>query len=318
METPNLSHFLNVEVIPVMTTKSPRGSPTKINVITLSIPLSDARLINLILLILGTSLNVLIILVIVSKSSTRTSPNFYIISFACSNMVILIEPLEEVLKWFFDINMKLNMDYVLMISFDVSIITFSVLVFMLYISIFQDHVYFGHVVLKKKNAIKGIVLIWCSCIISLAIGLHIYDFFEEDMADIYVCFTFMFITMPLIVSIALGSLIIYELYILRKIEGWWRMKKLKHYIMLVVIGVAFLLIRTPYRLARAINFLLPKASCCTDDKREGLYFMAKTYPTIFSLIYIVLSNEFHEIFEQAIRKSRWHKSSRETIHEVVA
>ncbi|XP_033356608.1 uncharacterized protein LOC117237091 [Bombus vosnesenskii] len=317
METPNLSHFLNVEVIPVMTTKSPRGSPTKINVITLSIPLSDARLINLILLILGTSLNVLIILVIVSKSSTRTSPNFYIISFACSNMVILIEPLEEVLKWFFDINMKLNMDYVLMISFDVSIITFSVLVFMLYISIFQDHVYFGHVVLKKKNAIKGIVLIWCSCIISLAIGLHIYDFFEEDMADIYVCFTFMFITMPLIVSIALGSLIIYELYILRKIEGWWRMKKLKHYIMLVVIGVAFLLIRTPYRLARAINFLLPKASCCTDDKREGLYFMAKTYPTIFSLIYIVLSNEFHEIFE-AIRKSRWHKSSRETIHEVVA
>lgn len=232
MEIPNLSHFLNVEVIPVMTTKSPRGSPTKINVITLSIPLSDARLINLILLILGTSLNFLIILAIVSKSSTRTSPNFYVISFACSNMVILIEPLEEVLKWFFDINMKLNMDYVLMISFDVSIITFSVLVFLLYISIFREHVYFGHVVLKKKNAIKGILLIWCSCIISLAIGLHIYDFFEEDMADIYVCFTFMFITMPLIVSIALGSLIIYELYILRKIEGWWRMKELKHYIML--------------------------------------------------------------------------------------
>ncbi|XP_071864764.1 uncharacterized protein isoform X2 [Bombus fervidus] len=315
MEIPNL-HLLNEEVIPVMTTKSPRESPTKINVIALSIPLSDARLINLLLLILGTSLNFLIILAIVSKSSTRTSPNFYIISFACSNMVILIEPLEEVLKWFFDINMKLNMDYVLMISFDVSIITFSVLVFMLYISIFHEHVSFGHVVLKKKNAIKGILLIWSSCIISLAIGLHIYDYFEEDMADIYVCFTFMFITMPLIVSIALGSLIIYELYILRKIEGLWRMKKLKHYIMLVVIGVAFLLIRMPYRLARAINFLLPKASCCTDDKREGLYFMAKMYPTIFSLIYIVLSNEFHEIFK-AIPKCRCHKSSRETIHEVV-
>ncbi|XP_060820331.1 uncharacterized protein LOC132909490 [Bombus pascuorum] len=317
MEIPNL-HLLSMEVIPVMTTKSPRESPTKINVITLSIPLSDARLINLLLLILGTSLNFLIILAIVSKSSTRTSPNFYIISFACSNMVILIEPLEEVLKWFFDINMKLNMDYVLMISFDVSIITFSVLVFMLYISIFHERVSFGHVVLKKKNAIKGILLIWSSCIISLAIGLHIYDYFEEDMADIYVCFTFMFITMPLIVSIALGSLILYELYILRKIEGLWRMKKLKHYIMLVVIGVAFLLIRMPYRLARAINFLLPKASCCTDDKREGLYFMAKTYPTIFSLIYIVLSNEFHEIFEQAIPKCRCHKSFRETIHEVVA
>lgn len=65
----------------------------------------------------------------------------------------------------------------------------------------------------------------------------------------------------------------------------------------MVIFFAFLTIRTPYRLARAISFLLPKASCCTDGKREGLYFMAKAYPIAFSIIYIVLSNDFHEIFQ---------------------
>ncbi|KAK1135020.1 hypothetical protein K0M31_007793, partial [Melipona bicolor] len=64
-----------------------------------------------------------------------------------------------------------------------------------------------------------------------------------------------------------------------------------------VISIAFLTIRMPYRLARAISFLLPKASCCTAGKREGLYFMAKAYPAAFSLIYIVLSNDFRDMFQ---------------------
>ncbi|KAF3425019.1 hypothetical protein E2986_10239 [Frieseomelitta varia] len=299
MEIPNsLQNFHNREMtFPVVATRATKKVPTKINVITLSIPLSDARVINLVLLTLGISLNFLIILAIVCKPSMRTSSNLYVVSLACSNMVILIEPLEEILKWSIDVNMKLNMDYVCMISFDVSIITLSILKLILYIGIFREQVSFGHEMLKKTTTLKGILLTWSSCIISIAIGLHIYDFFEGDMADIYVWFTIMFIGMPMITSIATDALIIYELYILKEIEGSWRMRELKQFVLLVVISIAFLTIRMPYRLARAISFLLPKASCCTDDKRERLYFMAKAYPTAFSLIYIVLSNDFHEIFQ---------------------
>nr|ASN64549.1 MTNR1A [Apis cerana cerana] len=309
MEFSNLMHLLNNGDITIFSKKKNRKL-TKINTVVLSLPLSDARIINLVLLVLGTSLNLLIILIIVCVPSARTSKNFYIVSLACSSMIILIEPLEEILKWFFDVNMKLNMDYVCIINFDISIITIVVLKFVQYVSIFQNQISFGHVLLKKYTTVKSILLIWSSCIISLAISLHIYDYFEEDMPDIYICITIMFITMPLIISASIDALIIYKLKILKKIEGSWRMNELRHYIMLVVITIAFILIRIPYRLARAINFLEPKASCCTDDKREVLYFMAKMYPFVFSLIYISLSNEFHEII-MTILKNGCQKFPRE-------
>ena len=118
------------------------------------------------------------------------------------------------------------------ISFDVSIITIAILKFIQYIGIFRDRVSFGHALLKKYTTVKGILLIWSSCIISLAISLHIYDYFEEDMPDIYICITIMFITMPLIISLSIDALTIYELTILKEIEGSWRMDELRHYIML--------------------------------------------------------------------------------------
>ncbi|XP_015431674.1 PREDICTED: thyrotropin-releasing hormone receptor-like [Dufourea novaeangliae] len=217
----------------IMPTTPPKStSPTKINIITSSIPLPTARIMNLTFLSLGTSLNIFVILIIISKSSMRTAMNLYLISLACSNMVILIEPFEETLRWFFDVNTKLNMDYVCLISFDVSVITIAIMKFQLYINIFQQHTVFGQRLSRKLTAIKGIFLIWSSCIISLAIGLHIYDFFEGDMADIYVWNTFMFIIMPFLIFIALDSLILYELMILKAIEGSWRSRELRHYVML--------------------------------------------------------------------------------------
>ncbi|CAK9829999.1 hypothetical protein ANTRET_LOCUS7245 [Anthophora retusa] len=300
MESSNFEQVLkNMEVsFPIFPTTPPKStSPTKINFIASSIPLFDARMMNLIFLIVGASLNILIISVIVFKSSMRTSMNLYIVSFACSNLVILIEPLEETLRWFFNVNMKLNMDYVCLINFDVSVITIVILKFMLYITIFEQQISFGHMLMKRFTTLKGILLIWCSCIISLAIGLHIYDFFEGDMADIYVWTTIMFIFMPFIIFLAMDSLILYELTILKMIEGSWRRRYLRNYVMLVIVAIAFFLIRTPYRLARAINFIEPKALCCTDGKREVLYFMAKTFPIIFSLIYISSSIEFQKAFQ---------------------
>lgn len=62
----------------------------------------------------------------------------------------------------------------------------------------------------------------------------------------------------------------------------------------MIVAIAFCAIRTPYRVARAVNFIAPKASCCTDSKREILYFIAKTFPAVCSIIYIMLSGEFHE------------------------
>ncbi|XP_034173753.2 uncharacterized protein LOC117601277 [Osmia lignaria lignaria] len=276
-------------------------SPTKINIIVSNIPLINARIMNLTFLSLGATMNLLIVLVILSKSSMRTSWHLYIVSMACSNMLILMEPLEEVLKWLFDVKMKLNMDYVCLINFDVSIITIAILKFMLYINIFQRQTPFGYVLVKRYTTVKAIFLVWVSCTMSIAIGLHIYDFFEGDMADMYVWSTFMFSVLPLIIFVVLDSLIIYELMILKAIEGSWRSNQLRHYYMLVIIGIVFFLIRAPYRIARAINFIEPKALCCTDGKREVLYFMAKTFPIIFAVIYISLSTEFRKSLQEILR-----------------
>ncbi|XP_053979024.1 green-sensitive opsin-like [Hylaeus volcanicus] len=285
---------------------------TKINVIASSIPLSTARIINLVVLSLGVSLNLLVIMVIFSKSSMRTTMNLYVVSFACSNMVILIEPLEDVLQWFFDTKLKLNMDYVCLISFDVSVITIAILKFQLYVNIFHRQTTFGQGLLRKTTAMKGIVLIWSACTISIAIGLHIYDFFEGDMAEIYVWNTFMFIAPPIVTFFALDALILYELMILREFEGSWRMNEIRQYVMLVIVALAFLLIRTPYRVARAVNFIEPKASCCTENKREVLYFIAKMFPAIFPIIYMALSCEFHGVVQETLRCGR-----RKSLKEIV-
>ncbi|XP_076389944.1 uncharacterized protein LOC143264857 [Megachile rotundata] len=286
---------------PTISTSPKSTSPTKINVIASSIPIAHARIMNLVFLSLGGSLNLLIIIVIFSRSSMRTSSNLYIVSMACSNLLILMEPLEEVLRWFFDVNMMLNMDYVCLINFDVSVITIAILKFMQYVNIFEEYTPFGHVLLRRYTTIKAIFLVWVACTISIALGLHIYDFFEGDMADMYVWETFMFTILPFTVFVVLDYLVIYELIILKYIEGSWRWKELRHFALLVIIAIFFFLIRAPYRIARAINFIEPKALCCTDSRREVLYFMAKTFPIIFAIIYISFSTEFRKNFQEILR-----------------
>ncbi|XP_033333803.2 uncharacterized protein LOC117224779 [Megalopta genalis] len=268
-------------------------SITKINTVKSSIPETTARIADLTFVFFGVNLNFFMIAVILSKASMRTAMNFYIVSLACSNMVILIEPWQEIMNWFFSVDRILNMDYVCLISFDVSVITIGVLKFLLYVNVFRHDTSLGHALCKKRTAIKGILLIWSASIIELAIGLHIYDFYEGDMAEIYVWNTFMFFICPFLIFAMLDSLIFYNLMIFREIEGSWRSKELGCQIMLEIITLAFYFIRAPYRVARAINFIWPKLSCCTDSKREVLFFIAKSFPAIFSIIYMASSNEFH-------------------------
>ncbi|XP_076658828.1 uncharacterized protein LOC143362493 [Halictus rubicundus] len=284
---------------PTMTPMPSRTTTaTRINLVKPSIPQTPARIMDLTFLSLGVTLNLFIILVISSKASMRTATNYYLVSLACSNMVILVEPLQEILRWLFLVDKKMNMDYVCLISFDVSVITIAVLKFQLYINVFRQHTFLGKQLEKKHVAIKGISLIWSASIISVAIGLHIYDFYEGDMADIYVWNTFLFIILPFLIFVALDCLILYNLIIFKEIDGSWRLKELQHCIMLMVITMAFFLIRTPYRVARAINFIWPKMWCCTDSKREILFFIAKSFPAVFSIIYMASSSEFHSAFKK--------------------
>lgn len=224
----------NMEVsFPIFPTTAPKSTnPTKINIIVSNIPLSTARITNLVFLSFGVSLNFLIISVILFKPSMRTSFNIYVVSLACSNMVILMEPFEEILRWFFDVHTKFNMDYVCLVSFNVSVVTIAVLKFQLYITIFQQYTRFGEPFMKKLTAIKGTLLIWSSCIVTLAIELHVFDFFEGDVADMYVWNTFMFIAVPLVIFVTLDSLILYQLILLKDSEGSWRSTELRQFFML--------------------------------------------------------------------------------------
>ncbi|XP_076238928.1 uncharacterized protein LOC143182071 [Calliopsis andreniformis] len=298
--TENISEAMGIMPLSLYTNFTTNSNSTKINIMTSHIPLPTRRIINLLLLIGGANLNFLIILVIVFNFCMRTPMNLYIISLAYSNMVILLEPLEQILYWFFNISTELNMDYVCLVNFNVSIVTIVILKLQLYLNTFKQHETFGQPLINMLGIIKNILLIWILNIMALTIELHTFEYAAENTRYIYIWNTFTFTSIPCILFVVIDSFSLYQLMVLKMVEGSWRTKELQQFYMLVATGITFFCIRLPYRLARAINFIAPTSACCVDKTREILFFIAKTYPIVFPIIYITLSSEFRAAFQEML------------------
>lgn len=206
---------------------------TKMNIITPIIPEHIRNIMDLVLLVIGVSLNAFLGIFIASNSTLYSSTNCYIISLIFSNLVILLEPLERTLEWILDIHLGMNLDYVFSLSFGTSILTMMLLHIEGYIIICQKSSPFRKSFVKISTAIKGILIVWLACIMMIAMELRLYDFFEkETVFDIYGSFLVMFLILPCFIFIVLDCFILYDLTISKLMSGAWPSKDVTHFIFL--------------------------------------------------------------------------------------
>lgn len=186
---------------------------------------------NHVLLILGLTFNFLIIIVIVLNHSMHKSTSCYILSIILSNLILLLDTLRNVLTWWYNIEMLLNIPYIINLTFNGSILTLGTLTIDRYIFINKGNSLSNLMYCKisqLKTAAKAVVIIWTISSIITAMEFHLYSKFKrnEEYANevdpriqIFVIFTFIFMVMPMVLIFWLGSLLIYEMEQLRMIAG---------------------------------------------------------------------------------------------------
>ncbi|XP_011348967.1 uncharacterized protein LOC105286036 [Ooceraea biroi] len=269
----------------------------KINVITPIISEPIRNIMDFTLLVTGVSLNTLLGLVIILNPYMHTSTNCYVMSLVFSNVLILVEPLKQVLDWSFDINLNMNFDYMFLVSFSTSILTIILLKIEAYIVVCHKNSRLHKQLLNISTAVKCILYVWTICVMVTVMELHLYIHFEEEvMHHIYETSTIMFLVFPCFIFVMLDSFILYDLIILKLIDGTWPSKDTKHFIFLIGITIGYVSTMIPYRVTRAIA--LVTESCCSDMAIEVVYTMLKIYPLILPITCFVISNEFC----QAIKK----------------
>ena len=184
---------------------------------------------NHLLLFLGFALNLLIIIVVICNSSMHKSTICYILSLVLSNFILLLDILRNVLAKWFKIQMYLDEKYITNLTFKASILTVAMLTIDRYLfisSIDSLSVYNSscRAVLQIKTAVKSVIIIWIMTFVATAMELHLYFEFKwegvykhnvDPAIQIFLMFTFVFLFLPSIIIIFLGSLIVCELEKLR-------------------------------------------------------------------------------------------------------
>ncbi|KAH0945421.1 hypothetical protein HN011_007997 [Eciton burchellii] len=269
----------------------------KMNIIAPIIPEFTRNIIDLMLVVTGASLNTLLALVIVLSRYMHTSANCYIMSLVFSNVLILIEPLKQVLHWSFSVKLEVNLDYTFLVSFSTSILTIILLNIETYVVVCRKDSALHKRLLKISMAVKCILYIWVICVIVTAMELHLYIHFEEEVTyHIYGAFTIMFLVLPCFIFVTLDFFIIYNLIISKLMDDAWPIEDTERFIFLVGITVGYLLTMIPYRIAKAIAFVTE--SCCSDTTIETVYTMLKMYPLILPITYFAMSKEFRQVIKR--------------------
>lgn len=228
--------FVRVEhaYLPVLTNLNVvTTNPTKINVIVPIIPENARQIMDATLLATGVVLNILLGLAITSNSSMRTSANCYVISLVFANLVILLEPLQQTLRRTFHVDLRINLDYVFFVTFAASIFTLILLNIEIYITVSYKSSSVRNTILKTSTAVKGVLIVWITCVTMSAVELHMYDFFEKEiMYDIYVSSTVMFLIFPCLIFVLLDCFMLYDLIMSKSIDGTWPGRDIERFIFL--------------------------------------------------------------------------------------
>lgn len=226
-------HVERASFLPVLTNPIVTTNPTKLNVIVPIISENARQIMDVTLLTTGAVLNVLLGLAIASNSSMRTSANCYVISLAFANLAILLEPLEQTLRWAFHVDLRMNLDYVFFVTFAASIFTLILLNVEIYVTVSYKSSSVRNVLLKTSTAVKGVLIVWTTCVMVSAVELHMYDFFEKEVThDIYMSFTVMFLIFPCLIFVLLDCFMLYDLIMSKSIDGTWPGRDIERFIFL--------------------------------------------------------------------------------------
>lgn len=258
---------------------------TKMNVIVPIIPEPTREIMDFTLLVAGVSLNTLLGLVIVFNSATRTSLNCYIMSLVCSNVAILLEPLQQVLRWTFRTGLSMNLDYIFLVTFDVSALTIILLNIETYVVVCQKNSPLRAPLLKVSTAVKAVSCVWTMCITLTAMELHMYDHFEEEvMYDICMSSTVMFLIAPCFIFIMLDCFILYELILSKSTDGEWPGEDTERFVLL------------GERAKRFFVFACARASCPPNNlpKETSTFAYSRRHPWISSKYDTVQGDESYD------------------------
>jgi len=205
----------------------------KMNIIVPIISEFTRNIIDLMVVVTGASLNTLLALVIVLNRYMHTSASCYIMSLVFSNVLILIEPLKQVLHWSLDVKLEVNLDYTFLISFSTSILAIILLNIETYVVVCcKDSARYKQL-LKISMAVKCILYIWVICVIATAMELHLYILFEEEVTyHIYGAFTIMFLILPCFIFVTLDFFIVYNLKISKLMDDAWPTEDIERFIFL--------------------------------------------------------------------------------------
>lgn len=198
------------------------ANPTKMNVIVPIIPEPTREIMDLTLLAIGAELNILLCLAIASSPSMRTSVNCYVASLACANLAILLEPLQQALRWIFDVDLRMNLDYVFLVTFYASALTMILIHVETYVVVCQKSSYLREPLVRVSTAAKGLLFVWTCCVTLTAMELHMYDHVDRTVTyDICVSSTIMFLIFPCCVFVLLDYFVLYDLTVSKSIDGKW-------------------------------------------------------------------------------------------------
>jgi len=213
----------------------------EMNIIVPIIPEFTRNIIDSTLVVTSASLNTLLVLVIVLNRCLHTSTSCYIMSLVFSNVLILIEPLKQVLHWSLGVKLEVNLDYTFLISFSTSILTIILLNIKTYVIICRKDSVLRKRLLKISMAVKCILYIWVMCVMATAVELHLYIYFEEEvMYHIYGAFTVMFLVLPCFVFVMLDFFIIHNLIISKLMYDAWPTEDIERFIFLGEFELLFL------------------------------------------------------------------------------
>ncbi|KAI4494374.1 hypothetical protein M0802_009057 [Mischocyttarus mexicanus] len=281
-----------------MTTES-----TKLNIITITFSEYTQDAVDMLLVTLGMSLNLSIILIVALNPSLRVSTSYYVISLVISNLVIMIEPSQRILRSILKLKIPFNLDYIFQISFYSSVLTIIILGIENYIGTCDRHASIHELFTKPSNTIKRLLFIWLGSIMITAMELHLYEHFEEDdMDDIFAASTIMLLVFAFLILTLIHSAIFYELFLLKSIEGQWRLNDLDNFSLSVSLALMYFFTMVPYRIAKIITSLNPKAKwCCSTRQIEIFYLFVKIFPITSMIVCYVASKKFREGFKNAIR-----------------
>ncbi|KAK2582814.1 hypothetical protein KPH14_008901 [Odynerus spinipes] len=277
---------------------------TKINVIAITFSEYTQDAVDLFLSILGLSLNLSIVILVALNSCLRVSTSCYAISLVGSNLVILIEPTRRILRSIFQLNLPVNLDYVFHVSFYSSVLTIVMFSIENYIAACDRHasLYKSYVIVSKT--LRKLIIVWSVSVLITAMELHLYEHFEkEDLHEIYAASTIMFLVLPFFTLLLLHCAIFYELLLLKSIEGKWRQREFDNFRLSFGLTIAFLFTMVPYRIAKVVMALNPKATwCCSAKQMEILYILIKIFPIACPAVCYSAYDKFRKVLEDTIRR----------------